>query len=68
MDVCVTAELDADEDSTTALAELWTAAKTSLKEQTAPFLKKRQEQVDAVYDGLPADVQEHINANSRPHG
>lgn len=60
LELSITAELDDGDDPASVRSQLWAEAKSSLKEQTAPFLKQRQEQVDSVYNGLPADVQEQI--------
>lgn len=60
LELSMTAELDQYDDATAAREQLWNDARGSLREQTAPFLKKRHEQVTGVYDGLPTDVQEQL--------
>lgn len=65
LEIGVTAELDGDDDPAAVRSQLWTEAAASLKEQTSPFIKRRQEQVEEVYSNLPSEVQEQINANPR---
>lgn len=63
LEIGVTAELDGDDDPSSVRAELWADAAASLKEQATPFLKRRQEQTDEVYDHLPPTVQKRIDAH-----
>lgn len=66
LELTMTAEPDEGEPPEVVREQLWTDVTLSLRAQTAPFLKRRQEQLQEVLSGLPLDVQETMtHANPR---
>jgi hypothetical protein len=54
-------ELEPGDDPAAVEADLWERVKTAVRQQARPLVDARKQGINAVFAGLPADVQKEIS-------
>jgi len=66
VEVSIWADVTEEDDLDSTMRELWDMGKANVKAQLLPLVGNQQAKVEQVFLGLPKELREVIDANSRP--